>query len=60
MVLQKRITHETLVGLTGLVRPTLTSALNDLERSNVIKARNRTVIIIDKQKLSDTVENMPD
>jgi CRP/FNR family cyclic AMP-dependent transcriptional regulator len=58
VVIGKRITHETLAGLTGLARPTLTSVLNDLERSRMIKTRNRTVTIIDKQGLSDVVEKI--
>lgn len=54
----KRITHETLAGLTGLARPTLTSALKELERAKMIKTRKRTLILVDKQGLADVVENV--
>lgn len=60
IVIQKKITHETLAGLTGLARPTLTSVLNDLERSNVITKRNHHIIIIDKKRLSNMVDNILD
>lgn len=55
----KRITHETLAGLTGLARPTLTSVLKELERANLIKTRMRTVILVDRQGLADVVESVP-
>jgi CRP/FNR family transcriptional regulator, cyclic AMP receptor protein len=58
IVIGRRITHETLAGLTGLARPTLTSALNDLERSKMIKTRNRTMIIIDMQGLAEAMEKI--
>ena len=54
----KRITHETLAGLTGLARPTLTSVLKELERAKMIKTRKRTLILVDKQGLADVVENV--
>lgn len=56
IVIGRRITHETLAGLTGLARPTLTSALNELERSKMIKTRNHMVIIIDRQRLEEVVD----
>jgi CRP/FNR family cyclic AMP-dependent transcriptional regulator len=58
IVIGRRITHETLAGLTGLARPTLTSVLNDLERSKMIKTKNRTMIIVDRQGLAGAVESM--
>ena len=60
IVIQKKITHETLAGLTGLARPTLTSVLGDLERSNVITKKNHRIIILDERKLLDVVDNIPD
>ncbi len=51
------MSHETLAGLTGLARPTLTSLLNDFEKSGIIKKKNRRLIIIQKQKLSDIIDN---
>ncbi len=59
IVLQRRITHETLAGLTGLARPTLTGVLNDLERANAITKKDRRVIIItDKKKLWQAVDDI--
>ena len=58
IVLQRSLTHETLAGLTGLARPTLTSVLNDLERSKMIKTRNHRVTIIDRQGLAGAAENI--
>jgi len=55
----KRITHETLAGLTGLARPTLTSVLKELERAGLIKTRQRTVILIDRPGLAELVESVP-
>jgi CRP/FNR family transcriptional regulator, cyclic AMP receptor protein len=60
ITIQERITHETLAGLTGLARPTLTSVLSDFKRSNAITMRNHRVIIIDRQKLLGFVENLPE
>jgi CRP/FNR family transcriptional regulator len=60
IVIQKKITHETLAGLTGLARPTLTSVLNDLERAKVITKKNHHVIITDKKKLLRAVDNILD
>jgi CRP/FNR family transcriptional regulator len=60
MTIEERITHETLAGLTGLARPTLTSVLNDLKRSNAIVMRDRKVTIIDRQKLLGFAGNLPE
>lgn len=59
IVIGKRITHETLAGLSGLARPTLTSVLKDLERAGLIKTRKRTIILADRQGLADVVESVP-
>jgi len=58
IVIGRRITHETLAGLTGLARPTLTSAINDLEKAKTIKTKNRTMIIIDRQGLAEAAGNV--
>jgi CRP/FNR family transcriptional regulator, cyclic AMP receptor protein len=49
--IQERMTHEILAGITGLARPTLTSVVNDFERSNFIQLRNRKLVIISIESL---------
>ncbi len=61
IVIQERMTHGTLAGLTGLARPTLTSLLNELERSNLIsKTKNSYITIVDKERLVHAVDNIVD
>ncbi len=58
IMIEKKITHETLAGLTGLARPTLTGVLNDLERSNIILQKNHRVVILNRERLSNVVDNL--
>jgi CRP-like cAMP-binding protein len=52
------MTHETLAGLTGLARPTLSSVLSKLVGQGAITIKNHRLVILDKERLADIADDI--
>jgi CRP/FNR family transcriptional regulator len=55
LVINMRITHETLAGLTGLARPTVSAVLSSLQKLNIVMKKRETISILDIKQLLDII-----